>query len=117
MLDALAEVVASTGRVVQKVRNGGELLEAIGDDETSFDLVITDISMPWMSGLQVASSARYAGLPTPLIVVTALEDPSLDSRVASLGAHARLLRKPIDADQLEQLIEELDPLQSEVPHE
>lgn len=108
MLDALADVVTSTGREVCKVRDGGELIEAIGDG--GFDLVITDISMPWMSGLQAASSARYAGLPTPVIVVTALEDPSLDARVASLGSHARLLRKPIDVDDLERLIEELDPL-------
>ncbi|HVK85986.1 MAG TPA: hypothetical protein VM513_17820, partial [Kofleriaceae bacterium] len=46
--------------------------------------IVTDISMPWMTGLQVMHSARAAGLRVPIIVMTALRDPTIPEQVASL---------------------------------
>lgn len=72
---------------------GGELLETIAN-AGPFDAIVTDISMPWMSGLQVMQSARTAGLPVPVVVMTGLRDSDLPERVAALGARAVLLYKP-----------------------
>ena len=77
---------------VTRVTTGHELLEQIAASE--FDLIITDISMPWMTGLQVMHSARTAGLPVPVVVMTGMRDPELVGQVQSLGAHARLILKP-----------------------
>lgn len=100
--DLLAAVVASlrsVGATVTSATTGAELLERLAEDGP-FDLLVTDISMPWMTGLQVAHSAREAGLSIPLLVMTGLSDPSIDGRVRALGGHTALLRKPFDLDDL-----------------
>ncbi len=105
LLDAMVAVFEARGFVVEQARDGSELIEAMG--ERPFDLVITDISMPWMSGLQASHSARYTGLATPIVVITALADPDIPRHVAALGPHARLVRKPFSFAELEAAVDEL----------
>jgi CheY-like chemotaxis protein len=100
MLEMVSGIVArELGAEVTRAETGGELLEAIANDEP-FDFIVTDISMPWMTGLQVMHSARTAGLPIPVVVMTALRDPSIAEQVEALGDRARLLRKPFGFDDL-----------------
>ena len=68
--------------------------------------MITDISMPWMNGLQAMHSARFAGLATPVIVMTALDDDRLTEKVRALGPNTKLLRKPFGLNELEATAEE-----------
>jgi DNA-binding response OmpR family regulator len=105
LLCEITEAVAQWGYLVDRARNGAELMEAMA--ERRFDLVITDVSMPWMTGLQASHSARYAGLRTPILVITALRDEAIADRVRSLGRHARLLRKPFDLEGLASAIDDL----------
>jgi len=83
---------------VTRAGTGHELLDAIAHDP--YDLVITDISMPWMTGLQVMHSARTAGLPVPVVVMTGMENPELAEQVEALGSRARLLHKPFTLQEL-----------------
>lgn len=96
----LAIVAAGLERLgfsVTRADDGDELLNAIAEGGP-FDLMVTDISMPWMSGLHVAHSARAAGLTTPVIVMTALPIEARD--VEALGPETALLRKPFALTQL-----------------
>jgi CheY-like chemotaxis protein len=93
MLSVVSKALRQFGAEVVAVASGGELLETIAN-EGAFDVIVTDISMPWMSGLHVMHSARTAGLPVPVVVMTALRDPTLSEQVASLGVRAELLHKP-----------------------
>jgi DNA-binding response OmpR family regulator len=87
----------SPGIEIREAASGGELVELLAAD--GCDLLVTDITMPWMSGLQVLVSARTAGFATPALVITGLPDPALPARVVALG-HASLLRKPFGIDEL-----------------
>jgi len=90
-LSLVAGTITRLGYEVACAEDGDSLLQRAADDGP-FDVIVTDVAMPWMSGLQVASSLRTAGLPTPVLVMTALPlEPDL---VARLGAGAVLLRKP-----------------------
>lgn len=90
-LSLVATTIRRLGYDVMTADDGDSLLQAIAD-AGRFDLIVTDVAMPWMSGLQVASSLRTAGLPTPVLVMTALAiDAGL---VRALGDSAVLLRKP-----------------------
>ncbi len=100
LLDAVADALSHLGADVVRARTGGELIDKIAD-EGPFSLVVTDISMPWMSGLQAMHSARTAGLATPVIVMTALQDERVPTQVNALGPRAVLLRKPFALDELE----------------
>jgi FixJ family two-component response regulator len=63
-------------------------------------VVITDVAMPWMTGLQVMHSARTAGLTTPVVVMTALRDSKVADTAAALGKHAAFLQKPFGIEDL-----------------
>jgi two-component system response regulator TctD len=103
LLDAVADALVDWGAEVIRARSGAELIDQLAG-EGPFDLVVTDISMPWMSGLQAMQSARTAGLGTSVIVMTALKDERLSAHVQRLGRHAVLLRKPFDLNELETLV-------------
>ena len=99
LLSVVTTVLEDLGAQVVSVSSGGALLEKLAN-AGPFDVIVTDISMPWMSGMHVMHSARTAGLPVPVIVMTGLRDPTLPEQVASLGARAILLFKPFSIDQL-----------------
>jgi CheY-like chemotaxis protein len=99
LLSLVTRALRQFGADVVAVTAGGELLEKIAH-EGPFDVIVTDITMPWMSGLQVMHSARTAGSPVPVVVMTASRDPSLPAQVKSLGARAELLHKPFSTDEL-----------------
>ena len=105
LLQAIGDILVLDGYRVTRVHDGSALIEALAD--RSYDLLVTDISMPWMTGLQVSHSARYAGLEVPIVVITALRDENLAADVAALGPNARLLRKPFAIEELEGAIRDL----------
>jgi two-component system, cell cycle sensor histidine kinase and response regulator CckA len=102
-LDVVALWLEREGAAVVRATSGAELLEQLAESGP-FDLVITDVSMPWMSGLHVATAARTAGLHVPFIVMTGLADRSLAARVVALGNQSSFLRKPFSREQLEAAI-------------
>ena len=115
MLSLVSKAMDRFGADVVAVASGGELLEALAN-AGAFDVIVTDISMPWMSGLQVMHSARTAGLPVPVVVMTALRDPTLPDQVTSLGASAELLHKPFSLEALYAAIHRcLDPGEAHAP--
>ncbi len=100
MLDQVSREFERPGIEVCRAGTGVELLDRRLANEGPFALIITDISMPGMSGLQVANSARSAGLDTPILVISALSDPTLERQIEALGGNAMLLRKPFELDAL-----------------
>lgn len=107
LLEVIVEALTYQGAKVASASSGAELLERLAE-ESPFDLVITDVLMPWMTGLQVASSVREAGMEVPVIFMTGLEDASLIEKVRALQRTA-LLRKPFDAEQLQATVAKLVP--------
>ena len=108
ILDLVTKNLESLGMEVMRADNGVMLIELVAN-QGPFDLIITDISMPWMSGLQVAMSARNAGVRTPVIVMTGLRDDDLMRQVGNLGEQTVLLRKPFDLAELHGALELLLP--------
>ena len=100
LLDAVSEAFTQLEAHVVRASSGADLIEQLAT-AGPFDLVVTDISMPWMSGLQAIRSTRAAGLPTSVIVMTALSDPRIPAQVKALGSNAVLLRKPFELSELE----------------
>jgi DNA-binding NtrC family response regulator len=82
--------------------NGGE--EALGLFKGNpFDLVITDIKMPVMDGLQLLQEIRKMGSKTDVIMVTAYGEVESYLKAMSLGA-AEYINKPIRIKELKQIV-------------
>jgi CheY-like chemotaxis protein len=108
LLGTVADALERTGAEVVRAQTGGELIEALGE-QGPFDLVVTDVAMPWMTGLQAIQATRYAGLVMPVIVMTALRDQNLPERVGALGDRTILLRKPFGFAELANAVARLVP--------
>lgn len=102
-LHMLSEAVEQFGAEVTCAANGDELIARLADG--TYDFVVTDVSMPWMSGLQALHAARTAGLATPIVVITAVRTDEVARQVGALGGGATLLYKPFGLDELYQAIE------------
>ncbi len=74
-------------------------------DDRPSDLLITDVRMPWTTGLQVAASARSSGMDMPIIIVTAYPDDDMRTQISQLDSTV-LLTKPFRADELLSLVRE-----------
>jgi DNA-binding response OmpR family regulator len=102
MRNVLCELVSALGVDVASASSGGDLILLLTDDGP-VDLLITDVRMPWMTGFQVALSARNSGLGIPIIIVTAFPDETLRAQVEDLG-RAVLLAKPFRPEELLSLV-------------
>lgn len=81
---ALVRGLNDQGMAVDWVRNGTEGSAALAHAEHA--LVLLDIGLPEMSGIEVLKAARNAGVLVPVLVITARD--SLDDRVAGLDLGA-----------------------------
>jgi DNA-binding response OmpR family regulator len=89
----VAGALEAKGARVVTAESGVELVERMASDGP-FGLVITDVAMPWGSGVRAMSLARTAGVQTPVLVMTGLNDEWITTEVLALGHNVALLRKP-----------------------
>ncbi|NCC50080.1 MAG: response regulator [Spartobacteria bacterium] len=100
----LTRMLEREGHRVTVAENGEEALAKLAEDKDAIDLLITDIIMPVMDGMELlkAVSEQYALLP--VIVLTAKEDRNTVKQALKLGA-SDFLDKPIRQDDLHEAIE------------
>ncbi|WP_257460927.1 sigma-54-dependent transcriptional regulator [Archangium lipolyticum] len=94
----LAELLGSSGYQVRCASNGTQALEMLAGG--SFDVVLLDVMMPEMSGLEVLRRYRSSGGNAPVIVLSALSGAEDAMRAMKLGA-SDYLSKPFGNDELE----------------
>jgi len=68
--------------------------------ESSPDLYLFDLEMPYLDGLQAADQLAGEGLRRPVVLVTGIDDESLVERAIASGVSA-YLTKPIDTRELQ----------------
>jgi CheY-like chemotaxis protein len=88
--ELLARILAEAGFIVEQAHNGASALQAARRLDGSLDLVITDIDMPVMNGLEFARALRQTDHRIPFLFITGV-DPAL---VYEAGFQARILWKP-----------------------
>ncbi len=90
------------GLDVDTAADGAEAITALG--ETPYDLVISDLKMPAVGGLELLAHVRqqFPGLPVILITAHGTVDSAVEA--LKLGAHD-YITKPFDADELHAAVE------------
>ena len=100
----IASVLRSEGYRVTEARDGMELVDLIEastlpDGEGLPDAVVSDVRMPWLTGMDVLAALDVAGMRMPVILITAFGDAALHAEAQDLGA-AAVLDKPFDVEEL-----------------
>jgi CheY-like chemotaxis protein len=80
------EFAQSAGMALQRIADAGE---------QSLILILSDINMPGMSGLELLPKAKAMRPDVPIIMITAYGDADTKRKALENGAEA-LLTKPID---------------------
>jgi CheY-like chemotaxis protein len=120
-LEILAQTLEAAGMQVQSLRQGREVLPALRRAQESgrpFDLCISDIQMPAMSGHDVAVAVRRAESPvgrTPLLALSSLMER--DAKTCERAGFNGFLSKPIRRQKLFQMIERILGQQTSAPRE
>lgn len=102
--DGISSALRQSGFAVDQVFSGLDADHAL--TQAPYDLVVLDLGLPQMEGLEVLKRLRSRGEPTPVIILTARE--GLANRVAGLDVGADdYLTKPFDLPELEARIRAL----------
>jgi DNA-binding NarL/FixJ family response regulator len=84
--DALNELLAEHCEMVGTVLDGTSLLTVAL--ERNPDLIIADLSMPGLSGVEAIGQLRHAGVAAKIIIVTMYGDPRVARQAIAAGASA-----------------------------
>src|SRR5262245_58646632 len=100
----LRKILEPDGFEVETVADGRSAWEEIW--ARKYHLVITDLRMPELSGLELLERLRAERLPVGIIVLTAFGDPTEALQAMKAGADD-FVTKPYDPDQLRFLIKRI----------
>ena len=100
----LKDFFTEEGFETDSVSNGSEAFRKLVKE--SFALVITDIRMPGLTGLDILPGIRKLQPEVPIIVITAFGSEEIRDRAMARGATS-YLEKPIHFHNLRTLIHEM----------
>jgi len=90
MLQEVRDLLKRDYDVVATVENGTELLAAA--QRLKPDLIISDISMPQMTGFEAAAKIRASGIESKLIFLTVQSSAAYVKKARALGADGYVLK-------------------------
>src|SRR5438270_1596988 len=100
--DVLVEALAGSGHEVESVEDGSRALSRIS--EKAYDLVVTDLKMPGMDGIELLRAVRERAPSTGVILMTA--HGSVDTAVEAMRLGALdYVEKPFPLGAMEAKVE------------
>lgn len=102
VLEALKLILVLEGFDVVEAESGDVAIAAARTE--AFDVAITDLKMPGMSGLETLAALRQIDPSLPVIIASGFLDEEVAVECLSLGALA-YIRKPFDLEDLFSLVQ------------
>ena len=102
----LARVLEDAGLVVVEAENGAAALQCARRLNGALSLVVTDVKMPVMDGLEFARALRIMDTKVPILFITGSCDPALSTDLCLLG---KLLTKPFGPNKFLGVVARLVP--------
>jgi two-component system response regulator AtoC len=96
--DLLSDLLSEVGYIVDCVHTGTEVLERL-KDPNSYQLVLMDVKMPGLDGLEVLEQIRQKSIDLPVIMITGFGASSVAIRAMQMGAYD-YLNKPFNLDEV-----------------
>jgi len=106
ILEIETEMLKNLGYATTGTNNASEALEWFSRHPDRFDLVITDMTMPMMTGAKLAVELKKKRPDIPIVICTGFSETMSKEKAASLGIKAFLL-KPVTMKDLSQSVRRL----------
>ncbi|MFH0974201.1 MAG: response regulator [Spirochaetota bacterium] len=94
IIDMLKIVLSDLGYSVNVFMDSVSALNAFRNDPQAYDLIITDYTMPHLTGVEIAERIKEIRKDIPIILCSGYVQKDLE-RISSLEAVSRILQKPI----------------------
>lgn len=101
-LEVLRDLFVMNNINVTTATNGKEALEALSNEQ--FDMILSDVNMPKMNGIEFLESVSVLGVSTPLVFYSAHYDLDVLRKSIQLGAFD-FLSKPLSFPKLMNVVE------------
>lgn len=99
----MVDLLRTRGYYARVYSSGIEALKAYSESPNSYDIVITDQTMPGISGLELAEKLQKLGHCTPIVLCTGNRDWVNQKKAKELGILA-CLSKPVDSSELLRIV-------------
>jgi len=99
ILEAMKNFLEKEGFEVATTADADAALEILNDENQNIDLVISDIMMPYKSGIELLTEIKEITTELPIIIVSALDRREVLEVAFKLGAED-FVKKPINMDEL-----------------
>jgi PAS domain S-box-containing protein len=103
LVDLLKAELGRLGYDVTARNSSVEALELFQAHPEQFDLVITDQTMPHLTGMQLAHELRRLRPDVPIIICTGYSDKVSEEKIEQAGIK-KMLMKPVDLRQLVEVV-------------
>jgi two-component system response regulator PilR (NtrC family) len=100
MREVLSVCMSRAGHHVTAAKSGADALRLLNDEEQDFDVVITDLTMPGVPGMEVLRHARALSRPPEVIMITAFATTDTAIEAMKIGAFD-YLTKPMRIEELQ----------------
>jgi len=110
-LETLARRLQRQGHGIVSETNGKKGYEAFSLKPEAFDLILTDIKMPEMNGIELIKKLRHEEFDIPVILMTGYGDLEMSVEALRIGAFDFLV-KPLEFTSLFQSLTKLESLKS-----
>ena len=102
LLRATKRILTSAGYDVTTAANGREAIDIIL--HATFDVIVSDIAMPELDGIQLLRTVRQRDLDVPVVLMTGAPDLSTAMQAVAHGA-LQYLTKPVDTVELKEVMQ------------
>ncbi len=102
--DILEEMLALFGYAVTAIGNGLEAWRQVSQKE--FDLVLTDLRLPGIDGIELLTKMRLHGIKTPVLIISGVDLQSRRAVLNKLGPYDSI-QKPFKMEDLNDRLSKL----------
>lgn len=104
--ELLSDLLSFLGYQCYEAANGVEALEVL--DRNEFDLIISDIRMPRMNGIELLRAVKQRSLKVPILLISGYNLNDLDRITADEMANG-FLKKPFEIEHIKTTLNNLLP--------
>ena len=95
----MQSILTNFGYKVTAFTDSVEALETLKTNPDNFDIIVTDYTMPKITGLEIAKTLMEAGINIPVVLISGYIGDNIENAARSIGV-SELVTKPINSYQL-----------------